>query len=56
MCRTNDFNEFLQEFDRAMEYTASKDDVLDNCEVVILSGIGTEAQHDLCKEYTTDNT
>lgn len=30
------------------------DDVLDNCECVSLSGIGTEAQHDLCRDYTTE--
>lgn len=30
------------------------DDVLDNCECVSLSCIGTEAQHDLCRDYTTE--
>jgi hypothetical protein len=43
------------EFENILAYEGMGEDVLDNCECVSLSGMGTEALHDLCKDYTTED-
>lgn len=42
------------EFEDILAAEGMSEDVLDNCECISLSGMGTEALHDLCPEYTTE--
>lgn len=38
----------MRTLDEILDAEQESEDVLDNCECVSLSGIGTEAQHDMC--------
>ena len=40
--------------DEILDTEQESDDVLDNCECLSLSGKGTEALHDTCPNYYTD--
>jgi hypothetical protein len=40
--------------DEILDTEQESDDVLDNCECLSLSGKGTEALHDACPNYYTD--
>lgn len=51
MSRTNDFSYY----EAILAAEGMSEDIMDNCEIVSLSGMGTEQVHDLCKDYTTED-
>lgn len=51
MSRTNDFSYY----EDILAAEGMREDIMDNCEIVSLSGMGTEQVHDLCKDYTTED-
>lgn len=42
------------EFEDILAAEGMSEDVLDNCECISLSDMGTEALHDMCKDYITE--
>jgi hypothetical protein len=44
----------MRTLDEILDAEHESDDVLDNCECLSLSGKGTEALHDTCPNYCTD--
>lgn len=51
MFLTNDF----RDFEDILAAEGMSEDIMDNCELVSLSSMGTEQVHDLCKGYTTED-
>jgi hypothetical protein len=51
MFLTNDF----RDFEDILAAEGMSEDIMDNCELVSLPGMGTEQLHDLCKDYTTED-
>jgi len=44
----------MRTLDEILDAEHESEDVLDNCECLSLSGKGTEALHDTCPNYHTD--
>ena len=44
----------MRTLDEILDAKHESEDVLDNCECLSLSGKGTEALHDTCPNYYTD--
>jgi hypothetical protein len=44
----------MRTIDEILDTEQESEDVLDNCECLSLSGKGTEALHDTCPNYHTD--
>jgi hypothetical protein len=51
MFLTSDF----VDFESILDSEGMSEDIMDCCDTVSLSGFGTEAIHDLCKDYTTED-